>query len=92
MQNQLPKMRNLRRLEMYGAMYVEVVKNQPTAEYLLKSQTPYFQEIDVPFLSLGNNNILNGVLTIIIFIGLLIFGVLVTVGLACYTNEIKPLL
>jgi hypothetical protein len=92
MQNHLPKRRDQRRLEMLGAMYVAVIKNQQTAEYLLKSQTPYFQEIDVPFLPLGHNNILNGVLTIIIFIGSLIFGVLVMVGLAYYTNEIKPLL
>ena len=92
MQNQLPKMRNQRKLQMYGAMYAEIVKNQQTAEFMLKSQTPYFQLIDIPFVPLRNQNKLNLILTIVIFIAVSILGVLFVVGLAYYQNEIKPLL
>ena len=33
---------------MYGAMYAEVIKNKETSDFILKSETPYFQKLDEP--------------------------------------------
>lgn len=46
--DRLPTSRSGRNLQMYGAMYAEVIKNKETADFILKSETPYFQKLDEP--------------------------------------------
>lgn len=87
----LPEARNQRKMEMYGAMYAEVLKNQQTAEFLLHSQTPYFQILDVPILPLNNSATLSKIVSVIVFIVLVVLGVLIAVGFAYFQNEIKPI-
>lgn len=48
----LPTAQQSRNMQMYSAMYAEVVKNKETSEFILRSQTPYFQTIDSPILPL----------------------------------------
>jgi hypothetical protein len=51
---------------MYGAMYAEVIKNKETADFILKSETPYFQKLDEPRLPLGGSNGLGWKLSMIL--------------------------
>ncbi len=46
--NRLPLAQYMRKSELYAKLYGEVVKNQETASFMLMSQTPMFQVIDVP--------------------------------------------
>jgi hypothetical protein len=46
--DRLPTSRAGRNLQMYGAMYAEVIKNKETSDFILKSETPYFQTLDEP--------------------------------------------
>lgn len=88
----LPQSRALRDIQMYGEMYSQVIKNKETAEFMLNSQTPFFQTIDSPSLPLYNNNkfrILNMILAM--FIGLIV-AVVILVLIAYYKKEIRPLL
>lgn len=48
----LPTAQQSRNMQIYSAMYAEVIKNKETTEFILKSQTPYFQIIDTPNLPL----------------------------------------
>lgn len=52
----LPTAQQSRNMQMYAAMYAEVIKNKETTEFILKSQTPYFQAIDIPTLPLKKMN------------------------------------
>ena len=52
----LPTAQQSRNMQMYAAMYAEVIKNKETSEFILKSQTPYFQAIDIPSLPLKKVN------------------------------------
>lgn len=45
----LPKARSTRNIQMYSTIYAEIIKNKETAEFILKSETPFFQVIDQPF-------------------------------------------
>lgn len=51
----LPRVRNSRRIEMYSEMYKEIIRNKETAEFILKSETPFFQVVDQPFLPLDKS-------------------------------------
>jgi len=77
---------------MYSTIYAEVLKNQQTAEFMLDSQTPYFQLIDVPFLPLGNVNKFKLLGVIIPFVVSIFVFSLLTVLLGYYIQEIKPIL
>jgi uncharacterized protein involved in exopolysaccharide biosynthesis len=91
-QDRLAYARSMRDIEMYSAMYGEVLKNKETAEFLLNSQTPFFQAIDSPYLPLFNSNRFRTIQAIIAFIvGLIIASVLV-IGATYFKKEIKPLL
>ena len=46
--DRLPTSLAVRNLQMYGAMYAEVIKNKETPDFILKSNTPYFQTLDEP--------------------------------------------
>lgn len=92
MKDKLPKMRNQRQMSMYGEMYAEILKNRETSEFMLKIQTPYFQVIDEPFLPLENNNRLNIITIIAIFLGSVILVILFALSITYYRSEIKPLL
>ena len=48
--------RSGRNLQMYGAMYAEVIKNKETSDLILKSETPYFQKLDEPRLPIAGDN------------------------------------
>jgi hypothetical protein len=48
----LPTARQSRNMQMYSAMFAEVVKNKETADFILRNKTPYFQTIDLPILPL----------------------------------------
>ena len=48
----LPTAQQSRNMQMYVAMFAEVVKNKETTEFILRSKTPYFQIIDIPTLPL----------------------------------------
>jgi uncharacterized protein involved in exopolysaccharide biosynthesis len=52
----LPTAQQSRNMQMYSAMYAEVIKNKETTEFILKSQTPYFQAIDIPLMPLKKVN------------------------------------
>jgi uncharacterized protein involved in exopolysaccharide biosynthesis len=52
----LPTAQLSRNMQMYAAMYAEVIKNKETSEFILKSQTPYFQAIDIPSMPLKKVN------------------------------------
>ena len=52
----LPTAQQSRNMQMYAAMYAEVIKNKETTEFILKSQTPYFQSIDIPSMPLKKVN------------------------------------
>jgi uncharacterized protein involved in exopolysaccharide biosynthesis len=52
----LPTAQQSRNMQMYAAMYAEVIKNKETSEFILKSQTPYFQAIDIPSMPLKKVN------------------------------------
>jgi hypothetical protein len=62
----LPTSRAGRNLQMYGAMYAEVIKNKETADFILKNETPYFQKLDEPRLPLKGDNGLGWKLSIIL--------------------------
>ena len=64
--DRLPTSRSGRNLQMYGAMYAEVIKNKETSDFILKSETPYFQKLDEPRLPLGGSNGLGWKLSMII--------------------------
>ena len=49
MQNKLPVGRSSRNMQMYGAMYGEVIKNKETVEFMLKTSTPSLEVLDTPF-------------------------------------------
>jgi nucleoside diphosphate kinase len=77
----LPQARSSRNIQMYAAMYGEVIKNKETAEFILNNETPFFQVIDEPLRplsiikpSLVKNLIIGGIagafLTIFIFVGI----------------------
>jgi hypothetical protein len=51
----LPTSRAGRNLQMYGAMYAEVIKNKETSDFILKNETPYFQKLDEPILPIEKN-------------------------------------
>jgi len=44
----LPQARSSRNIQLYAAMYGEVIKNKETAEFILNNETPFFQVIDSP--------------------------------------------
>jgi hypothetical protein len=54
--DRLPTSRSGRNLQMYGAMYAEVIKNKETSDFILKSETPYFQKLDEPRLPINGDN------------------------------------
>ena len=54
--DRLPTSRSGRNLQMYGAMYAEVIKNKETSDFILKSETPYFQKLDEPRLPIAGDN------------------------------------
>ena len=56
MYDNLPTAQSTRDMQMYTAMYAEVIKNRETTEFILKGQTPYFQIIDSPILPLKKEN------------------------------------
>ncbi len=45
---QLKEARLTRKVKILSVMYGEVLKNQETADFILKNKTPFFQEIDLP--------------------------------------------
>ena len=49
LQNKLPVGRSSRNMQMYGAMYGEVIKNKETVEFMLKTSTPSLEVLDTPF-------------------------------------------
>jgi len=76
----LPQARSSRNIQMYAAMYGEVIKNKETAEFILNNETPFFQVIDSPMVPLnqpGNNVIVNSIVGFIMgmFITTLFFGI-----------------
>lgn len=89
-QNRIPLARNQRKLQMYGVMYEEALRNQQTAEFLLNSQTPFFQVIDTPYLPLKNVNRLKIMQLIVVVIVSSLLLILVLVGLKFVEKEIKP--
>ena len=61
-----------RNLQLYGAMYAEVIKNKETSDFILKSETPYFQKLDEPRLPLEGDNGLGWKFSIIL--GMIVGG------------------
>lgn len=49
MEAQLEQQQLERKVTQYSIMYGEALKNQETSDFVLKNQTPFVQEIDVPF-------------------------------------------
>ena len=89
--DRLPFARSMRNIELYGAMYAEILKNKETAAFVLNSQTPFFQSIDSPFAPLGNANKYSILSSIISFVaGFFIAAILVMIY-AYYKKEIKPI-
>ncbi len=88
----LTSARSMRNIEMYSTMYGEVLKNKETAEFLLKSQTPFFQTIDSPFSPLQNSNTFSIINAILAFITGAILSAILFILLAYYQKEIKPML
>ncbi|NNJ56393.1 MAG: hypothetical protein HKP14_09685 [Bacteroidia bacterium] len=84
--------RSMRNIEMYSTMYGEVLKNKETADFMLKSQTPFFQTIDSPFAPLGNSNTFSIINAILAFISGVILTSIVVILMAYYRKEIKPLI
>lgn len=82
--------RSTRDIELFGAMYGEVLKNKETAEFMLNSKTPYFQEIDSPYLPLYDQNKFSIIDTLLFGIVMLIFTTLLVVVYAYYQKEVKP--
>ena len=79
--NRLPREQLARKIEMLYLMYGEAMKNRETAEFLLKSSTPYFQVIDRPggpFQPVGKSKkravitggLLGGIIALVLVIGL----------------------
>ena len=66
--DRLPISRAGRNLQMYGAMYAEVIKNKETSDFILKSETPYFQKLDDFRLPLNGDNDLGWKLSLIVWI------------------------
>ena len=64
--DRLPTSRSGRNLQMYGAMYAEVIKNKETSDFILKSKTPYFQKLDEPRLPIEEDNGLGWKLSMIL--------------------------
>ena len=64
--DRLPTSRSGRNLQMYGAMYAEVIKNKETSDFILKSETPYFQKLDEPRLPVAGDNGLGWKLSMIL--------------------------
>jgi len=64
--DRLPTSRSGRNLQMYGAMYAEVIKNKETSDFILKSETPYFQKLDEPRLPIEGDNGLGWKLSMIL--------------------------
>ena len=64
--DRLPTSRAGRNLQMYGAMYAEVIKNKETSDFILKSETPYFQKLDEPRLPIEGDEILGWKLSMIL--------------------------
>ena len=64
--DRLPTSRAGRNLQIYGAMYAEVIKNKETSDFILKSETPYFQKLDEPRLPLNGDNGLGWKLSMIL--------------------------
>ena len=62
----LPTSRAGRNLQLYGAMYAEVIKNKETTDFMLKNETPYFQKLDEPRLPLNEDNGLGWKLSMIL--------------------------
>lgn len=90
--DRLSQARSMRNIEVYATMYGEVLKNKETAEFMLNSQTPYFQAIDYPYLPLYNQNKFSLVSTILFVLGIGILTILFVVVNAYYQKEIKPIL
>jgi uncharacterized protein involved in exopolysaccharide biosynthesis len=88
--DRLPQARSMRNIELYATMYGEVLKNKETAEFMLNSQTPYFQAIDSPYLPLYNQNKFSLVGTILFVLGIAIVAILFVVVYAYYQKEVKP--
>jgi hypothetical protein len=64
--DRLPTSRAERNLQMYGAMYAEVIKNKETSDFILKNETPYFQKLDEPRLPLSGDEGLGWKLSMIL--------------------------
>ena len=83
----LPIAQQSRNMQMYAAMYAEVIKNKETTEFILRGKTPYFQSIDTPYLPLRMvykpgliiSGILGGILVAIV-------GVIIIISFS-YVNE-----
>ena len=90
--DRMPFSRSLRNIELYGTMYGEVLKNKETAEFMLNSQTPFFQTIDSPFAPLGNANTFSIFNAILAFITGVVLTSVVLIVWAYYQKEIKPLI
>lgn len=90
-QNKLPLIQSMRNQEIFGAMYGEVLKNKETAEFMLKSSTPFFQILDEPELPLNSSGGLS--IISIIFASLLgmLSAVVVIVVRFFYIKQIKDL-
>lgn len=81
----LPQARSNRNIQMYSTMYAEIIKNKETAEFILKSETPFFQIIDEPLKPLNKSN--NSFLLQIIVGAIL--GSLITAILFIFLNTIS---
>ena len=88
--DRLSQARSMRNIEVYASMYGEVLKNKETAEFMLNSQTPYFQAIDSPYLPLYNQNKFSLIGTILVVLGVAIVAVLFVLVYAYYHKEMKP--
>ena len=62
----LPSAQRFRELNVYSAMYAEVLKNRETADFLLKNQMPFFQRIDIPILPIDKDKKIGWIIWIII--------------------------
>jgi uncharacterized protein involved in exopolysaccharide biosynthesis len=88
--DRLSQARSMRNIEVYATMYGEVLKNKETAEFMLNSQTPYFQAIDSPYLPLYNQNKFSLIGTILFVLGVAIVAMLLVVVYGYYLKEVKP--
>ncbi len=91
-QDRIDYARSMRDIEMYSTMYSEVLKNKETAQFLLNSQTPFFQAIDSPYLPLHNANNFRLLGSIILFMIGIVTGIIIIIGFSYYQKEIKPML